>query len=198
MEQVDGFLASVNADLYDFLRETDWVRGRDLLNTVYTVAKQAPRAEMRAVFDDPHSDWNVYLNPGAGPRAWVQRSLDHIEPGAPAPQSCEGEDSARFERPNVNEALVTVRAACRGYLIVAEPWEASWTAEVDGRPVTIYRYWNALRVVEVPAGESTVRFVYRPAPVYWGMALTGLGLIACAGAGFALWRWPSSTPQASR
>ena len=198
LEQVDGFLASASADLYDFLRETDWVRGRMLLNTKYTVAKQAGQADRQLAYEDPDSDWKVYLNSSAGPRAWMQHSLEHIEPGAPAPDACEGEEVVRFKRPSVNEAVVAVRAACRGYLIVAEPWAEAWQAEIDGQPARVYRYWNALRAVEVPAGESRVRFVYRPAPVFWGAALTGLGVTLCAIAGVVLWRRESSAKQASR
>jgi hypothetical protein len=174
------------------------VRGRNTLNTVYTVAKQAQREDQQLVFDDPASDWNVFRNPGAGPRAWVRHSLDHIESGPSAPQACEGEESARFERPHVNEALVRVRAACPGMLIVAEPWDEDWGAEVGGRPVRVYRYWKALRAVEVPAGESEVRFVYRPAAAYRGATLTALGLMLCAGAGIVLWRRPSNAAAASR
>jgi hypothetical protein len=198
VEQVDGFLASVSGDLYDFLRDTDWVHGRALLNTAYTVAKKPQREEQQLVFDDPGSDWNVYLNSGARPRAWVQHSLEHIERGAPAPRTCEGASNARFERPSVNQALITVSAACAGYLVVGEPWDEAWRAEVNGEPVTVYRYWNALRAVEVPAGESTVRFAYEPAPVYWGAMLTGLGCIVCVGAAFVTWRRPSSALDASR
>jgi hypothetical protein len=198
LEQVDGFLASASADLYDFLRETDWVRGRMILNTVYTVAKQSQQPEQQLVYEDPHSDWKVYRNPQAGPRAWVQHTLDHIEQGAPAPQSCEGEERVHFTRPSVNEVVVEVQAACRGYVVVAEPWAEGWQAQVDGKPTPIYRYWNALRAVEVDEGISTVRFVYRPAPVYWGAALTGLGVILCAAAGVVLWRRSSSAEQASR
>jgi hypothetical protein len=196
LEQVDGFLASVSADLYDFMRQTDWVRGRMLLDTAYTVAKTVQRDGQQLAFDDPHSDWNVYRNPDARPRAWVQHSLDHIEDGAPPPESCEGDERATFQRPSVNEAIVEAHAACRGYLIVGEPWDDDWRAEANGKPVRIYRYWNALRAVEIPAGETRVRFVYRPAPVYWGAGLTALGLLACAVAGFVSWR-RSRAEQAS-
>ena len=196
LEQVDGFLASASSDLYDFMRETDWEQGRMILNTRYTVTKVV-RGGQEQVYEDPASEWRVYRNPQAGPRAWVQHSLNHLEAGAPAPEACEGEESARFERPSVNEAVVTVRAECRGYVVVAEPWARAWEAEVDGAPAPVYRYWNALRAVEVPAGESRVRFVYRPAEVYWGGALTGLGLLLCAGAGMMLWRRESNAEQAS-
>lgn len=198
LEQVDGFLASASADLYDFLRETDWVRGRMILNTVYAVAKQPQQPDQQLVFEDPHSDWKVYRNPRAGPRAWVQHSLEHIEDGAPPPQACTGEERVRFTRPSVNEAVVEVQAACRGYLVVAEPWAQAWKAETDGAPARVYRYWNALRAVAVPEGITTVRFVYRPAPVYWGAALTGLGAILCLAAGVVSWRRrESSAEQAS-
>ena len=198
IEQVEGFLASVSVDLFDFVRETDWVKGRMVLNTAFTVAKKPQREEQQLAFDDPQSDWNVYRNPDAGPRAWVQHSLEHIEGAATPPEPCAGEERASFERISVNEAEVEVHAACRGYLVVAEPWSAGWEAEAGGKPLEIHRYWNALRAVEVPAGDSRVRFVYRPAPVYWGAGLTGLGLIACAAAGLVSWRRSSRAEQASR
>jgi hypothetical protein len=198
VEQAEGFLASVSRDLYDFMRRTDWVRGRAMLNTVYTVARKAQREDQQLLFDDPSSDWNVYRNPDAGPRAWVQHSLDHIEGGGAPPEACSGEESARLNRVSVNEVEVAVRTGCRAYLVVAEPWATGWKAEIGGRPIPIYRYWEALRAVEVPAGESRVWFVYQPASVYWGATLTGLGFIACAVAVFVLWRRPSRAEQASR
>ncbi len=199
LEQVDGFLASTSADLYDFLRETDWVQGRMLLNTRYTIAKAAQHQNQHLIYEDPRSAWKVYLNPGASPRAWVQHSLEHIESAAPAPESCEGADeSAAFSRPSLNEAVVEVRAACRGYLVVAEPWAAGWQAEMDGGPAKVYRYRNALRAVEVPAGQSTVRFLYRPTAVYWGASLSALGACLCMLAVVVSWRRESSAKQASR
>ncbi|MCB1019820.1 MAG: YfhO family protein, partial [Acidobacteria bacterium] len=198
VEQVDGFLASVSSDLYDFLRETDWLRGRMILNTAFTIAKAPQRDDQQLAFEDPASEWRVYRNPAAGPRAWVQHGLEHVENGAPAVEACEDGSIARFTRPSVNEAVVEANAGCRGYLIVAEPWAEAWQAEIDGKPVRVFRYRNALRAVEIPAGASRVRFVYRPAPFYWGAALTALGLMACIGAGVVLWRRPSHEAQASR
>jgi len=64
---------------------------------------------------------------------------------------------------------------------VSDVFYAGWEAEVDGRPAPIFRADYGLRGVYVPAGTHRIRFLYRPASLAWGAALTGAGLLMLAG-----------------
>jgi len=70
---------------------------------------------------------------------------------------------------NAAERLeLTVEAPQRGFLFVADEYADDWQATVDGRAAPIVRANYAFRLIEVPAGRSTVRFRYEPRPVRWG------------------------------
>jgi hypothetical protein len=79
--------------------------------------------------------------------------------------------------------VVRVRAPARGFLHLADQYFPGWHATVNGAPAPIMRANYLFRLVEVPAGESTVEFRYRPASVRIGAAIsaaTVLALIAAA------------------
>jgi uncharacterized membrane protein YfhO len=79
----------------------------------------------------------------------------------------------------MHRAVLNARLACAGYVVLADPFYPGWAADIDGSPTTVYRAYGALRAIHVPAGEHTMEFVFRPASVYWGGALTGAGLLCC-------------------
>ena len=78
----------------------------------------------------------------------------------------------------------TVRATTpqAGWLAVTEKSYPGWEAEVNGVSTPIHRANVAFRAVRVPAGEVTVRFVYRPTMLRLGALLTLLTLLGAAGA----------------
>jgi hypothetical protein len=73
-----------------------------------------------------------------------------------------------------------------GFLLLLDTWFPGWSATVNGQPARIYRADYNFRAVELPAGKSTVQFVYRPGSFRWGVVffLTGLLVLAAA------WFWP--------
>ncbi|MCC6671473.1 MAG: YfhO family protein [Planctomycetes bacterium] len=75
---------------------------------------------------------------------------------------------------------LAVQAPASGYLRLADPYDAGWTATVDGADTPIYVADHYLRAVHVPAGAHTVRFAYDGARVVWPrrLSLLALGLIA--------------------
>jgi hypothetical protein len=80
--------------------------------------------------------------------------------------------------------VVRVLAPAPGFLFLADQWFPGWRATVNGAPAPILRADYLFRVVEVPAGESTVEFRYAPASVRIGAAISAatlLVLIVAAG-----------------
>jgi hypothetical protein len=70
------------------------------------------------------------------------------------------------------EVAVRVQATRPGFLFLADQYFPGWTAEVNGAPREILRADHAFRLVEVPAGESTVVFRYRPLSVRLGAGVS--------------------------
>ena len=77
---------------------------------------------------------------------------------------------------------IEVRTHGPGLLVLSEVYAPGWTAEVDSQPVEVYPTDLALRGVFVPWGAHTIDFNYQPRPVYAGVLITALSVIACMGA----------------
>jgi hypothetical protein len=68
--------------------------------------------------------------------------------------------------------------AAPGWLVLGEWHYPGWQARVDGDKQSIYRADYGLRAVPLGAGAHEVEFVYRPAALYAGAALSALTLLA--------------------
>jgi uncharacterized membrane protein YfhO len=70
-----------------------------------------------------------------------------------------------------------------GYLVMLDSWAPGWRATVNGRAARVLHANYAFRAVEVPAGRSLVKLVYRPAGFVVGMWLAALTSAALGLAG---------------
>jgi hypothetical protein len=77
-----------------------------------------------------------------------------------------------------NEIRLDVSAAADTVLVGSEVYWPDWRVEIDGRPGRLLRADAIFRAVAVPAGRHQVRMWISPVYLYWGMALTALGLLA--------------------
>ena len=191
IEAADGYLASVSSDLYDFFSK-DWADRRSMMNTVYVLSKDQGPPEEIEVFRD-YTGWRVFRNPNARPRAWIEHTRENISPPQgpdrpPAAAACDGEEEVAVTRQTMHRAALRARLACPAYVVLADPFYPGWAADIDGQRTTVYRAYGALRALYVPAGDHTIEFVFRPASVYWGGALTALGLLGCVGLSLLSWR----------
>jgi hypothetical protein len=73
--------------------------------------------------------------------------------------------------------VVRVQAPDRGFLFLADEHYPGWTATVNGVRVPITRADYAFRLVEVPAGVSTVEFQYVPTSLRVGAAVSTLTVL---------------------
>jgi hypothetical protein len=162
LEDTGGYLASVSAGMYDFVRR-DWAGSPLRLNQVYVISKERTRPNQEEVYAE--GELKVFRNPDAGPRAW-------LEPACERPGSIEwlerGPDGARLR----------VEAGCRTRVVMADPAYPGWRARVDGRSAPVEVAEGALRAVAVEAGTHVVELAYRPGSVYLGGGLSLAGLAA--------------------
>jgi hypothetical protein len=69
-----------------------------------------------------------------------------------------------------------------GLLVVSITWMPGWSATVNGRPVPVSPGNVAQCVVPLAGrGRAEIAMRYDPTGYGWGMALTGLSLVACVG-----------------
>ena len=135
--------------------------------------------------------WRALLSPDFDPTREV------VLPDAPVLDSpATGSASIVDYRPDRVEIQANLDGP--GYVVLVDAYDPGWRATVDGRPVPLLRANVAFRAVEAPAGAHRVRFVYRPASVTIGLAISAAAAAAAAavaGLGAArLRRRPGAAP----
>lgn len=125
------------------------------------------------------------------------RSIVYLEDQpAPAPGGHTGGTNAgssvRVTSYEPDEIEIDASLPRPGYLLLLDTCFPGWTATVNGEPAPIHRADYNFRAVSLPAGESTVRFSYRPKSFRAGLYLCGIGLVALGAA------WFSQLPQERR
>jgi hypothetical protein len=130
---------------------------------------QVTSAQALAAVEDPEEPFRTV--------AFVERPLALPE------TTCTGPTPARVQA-FPNRVEVEADACADGVLVLADRDYPGWAATVDGAPRPIFRVDHLLRGVQVPKGRHAVVFVYRPASVALGGALSLLALLA----GLITWR----------
>ncbi len=83
--------------------------------------------------------------------------------------------------------VLNVNASFDGYVVLADAWDAGWTAVVDGQPATVQRADLVLRAVRIAGGQHRVEFLYRPRSFYIGAVISIVSLLALVLIPFNLW-----------
>jgi hypothetical protein len=73
---------------------------------------------------------------------------------------------AVFKRDGADDVVVRTECSTEGLLVLRDSWYPSWVAFVDGKRSPILRINGCFRGVIVPAGEHSVRFLFRPILIY--------------------------------
>jgi uncharacterized membrane protein YfhO len=98
------------------------------------------------------------------------------------------EGTVEFVRNDAEYLVLRVQAPERGFLHLADQYAPGWTATVNGQPAPILRGDYLFRLVEVPKGDSTVEFVYRPASLLIGIVISTVSAIAVGALLVRRWR----------
>jgi hypothetical protein len=75
-----------------------------------------------------------------------------------------------------------------GFLLLLDTWFPGWSATVNGLPAHLYRADYNFRAVQLPAGNSTLQFAYRPGSFRLGLVLCIVGVLVLAAAWFRPWK----------
>ena len=77
---------------------------------------------------------------------------------------------------NGPELVVDAETPSDAFLLLADTYYPGWTAEIDGRPATVYRANLSVRAVPLPKGRHTIRFTYEAPGFATGLAISGAAL----------------------
>jgi hypothetical protein len=166
----------------------------------------------------PIEDTWIYVNPYALPRAYLvprieivrdpEELLDRLASpthrprevalveeappdqflGVPSHPLGEPRDTVTIEDA-AEIVILRVRSEGPGFVVLTDQYYPGWKADVNGVEAPILRANYAFRAVRVPAGDSVVRFRYRPFSVYLGAVITLVTLLAIlAAAAVGAWR----------
>ncbi|NCC70659.1 hypothetical protein EOM09_03685, partial [bacterium] len=61
-------------------------------------------------------------------------------------------------------------------IILRDTWYPGWKAYVNGQEVPINKYMNIYRQINIPKGESSVEFIYKPKSFIYGLYISFFGL----------------------
>jgi hypothetical protein len=156
---------------------------RQIYEVTYARVYENTRAYPRAYFVDVV---RAEINQGRVLRRVTAAGFDgrhealvEVSEAPPLPPA-NGAATADVNRTGPNALEVATTTTGPRFLVVSEMYFPGWRAYVDGTPTPIYRTNYLFRGVVVPAGRHTVRFVYRPASVIIGAAVTGVAALAIA------------------
>ncbi len=167
-------------------------RGMDLNRAPTTAADRFPLVYDREVF--------VYENPAAFPRAFVvprwepvpdalaarQRALSPafdprtsaaIEDGA---AGTGGDGTVTIVEYSATRVRLSADMAGPGLVVLTDTFYPGWSARVDGRRSRIHRIDGLFRGVFVDQGKHEIAMRFLPASQAWGLAISGVGIIAVA------------------
>jgi hypothetical protein len=193
----ESYLASLT-------RNIQKIRGLPNVRTMFGInfyigGKQ--RSEGEADVFTGKSGIKVWANPGVFPRVWsvhqavAIRDEKEIEPKlnqAPADlaretfvfgtppklEGCGGADAVTLVARETNRVAIDADMRCKGMVIAGEGYFPGWKATVDGAPAPVYEAYTFLRGVVAKAGKHRIEMRYRPASVFWGAEMSGLGVLA--------------------
>ncbi|GAB4353650.1 MAG: hypothetical protein Kow0099_37910 [Candidatus Abyssubacteria bacterium] len=161
--------------------------------------------------DDAASTFYVYENEFSVPRTYLvsdyvgthseQESLEAIEkhreslrnsvvlegglPSFPPSRGAEFCGKASITEYGINEVRIKVEALRPSLLVLTDSYFPGWKVYLDDIERPIWRANSLFRAVEVPPGDHTVNFEYRPTSVRWGLSIS-LATLVLALAGLTI------------
>lgn len=159
------------------------------------------RGEGQADVFTGRSGIKVWANPGVFPRVWsvhqavgirneteiaaklnqapAELARETFVFGAPPKlEGCGGADELTLVARQTNRVVIDADMRCKGMVIAGEAYFPGWKATVDGAEAPVYEAYTFLRGVVADRGRHRIEMRYRPASVFWGAWMSGLGVLA--------------------
>lgn len=86
--------------------------------------------------------------------------------------------TATISNESANRIDIEVESQSPGWLVLSDTWYPGWQVEIDGELTEIFHANYLFRAIEIPPGEHSVSFVYRP---IWFTAGVIISLLTCSG-----------------
>lgn len=180
----------------------------NLLNVKYILSFDTINSpELNLVFQE--GETKVYENKNQLPRAFfaeevltvnsteqeytkiLDETFDYSKKAASQEYSYTGKavDSS-LEITNYSDQNISIKTQTDGNkpMILTNVYYPGWKAYIDREQVPIYRADAIFQLIEVPQGEHTVEFKFRPKSFYNGSYISSLALVAALGCSYYLWR----------
>jgi hypothetical protein len=200
IDMLQGYVAGVPENLVRASLHTP--RSQRLLAVTHYLAREPARPDQVPLFEG-QSGIKVFRNPSAMPRAWIVHFAERVDThdqaqarvqdpsfdlasrtvlvgDAPELEPCGG-GTAEIDARGASRVRITATVPCRSMLILADSWYPGWEATVDGAPARVWEAYGVVRGVVVAAGAHKVDLRFRPRPVFVGLAMFGVALVAVAG-----------------
>ena len=83
---------------------------------------------------------------------------------------------------SANRTNIEIKSPSVGWMMIANTWYPGWVAYVDGMETPVLHADYLFMAVQVPEGQHSVEFVYKPFSFYLGAVLSvlGIGLVVLA------------------
>lgn len=79
---------------------------------------------------------------------------------------------------NANSATILAESSKAATVVMTDLYFPGWSVTVDSEPAEGYRFEGMFRAVDIPPGEHTIEWTYRPASVRNGLWISGLSIFA--------------------
>jgi Dolichyl-phosphate-mannose-protein mannosyltransferase len=125
-----------------------------------------PRALPRVLFAGQavQADFDVMIRTGQWPAGFDPRATvvlgRAVTPAEAAARS--GAGSVRIVSYHNTEVIIEAESVQGGFVVLNDPWDEWWRADVNGAAVPLERANVVFRAVAVPPGKARVRFSYHP------------------------------------
>jgi hypothetical protein len=104
-----------------------------------------------------------------GEMAFLEPGDADIPLGQPADSSAE---QVTITHDGADEMKLAVTLQADGMLLVSETYDSGWNAYVDGEEVEMVQANGVMQAIPVPAGSHSVKLVYEPASLHYGILLS--------------------------